>query len=307
MKWTLAATVTAIALVLGCGATRPPNQLVDARIAYQKASANPAAPMATASLFEAKQALDAAERAYQDGEMTNAKNLAYIAHRKALAAEAKAETMRAVEMKRVALADFQHFREIQAIARREQLEREKGALAKAQHEADAQRQARESAVVKLGQLDGVRVQESDKGIVLTISGSDLFPTEARRGHDKNELIDMGKDRLAEVAKTLRDDKRTILVLGHTDSQGTHDANQRLSASRAEAVRRHLESEGIPEKRIRSEGMAETLPVAENKSPEGRAENRRIEIIVESSPGSGHPEGAAPAKSKSEPAGKPKKR
>jgi outer membrane protein OmpA-like peptidoglycan-associated protein len=293
MKWTLAAAATAVAMVLGCGATRPPNQLVDARSAYQKASVNPAAPMAAANLVDAKRSLDAAERAFREGELTKAKNLAYIAHRKALAAEAKAETMRLVEAKRVALADFQHFREMQAIARREQLEREKGIEAKAQREADAEKKAREATEEKISQLGGVQVERADRGLVLTISGATLFASEPKHGHDEDELLDAGKDRLAEVAKALKDDKRTILVVAHTDDRGKHDANRRLSEERAEAVRRYLQREGIDEQRLRSEGMGDSAPIADNASKEGRAENRRIEIVLEASPGSGHVEAPPP--------------
>lgn len=281
MKWTLAATATAVGLVLGCGAGRPPNQLVDARTAYQQVSTSPTASLAGTSLFEARQALDAAERAYQANDMTKAKNLAYIAHRKALVAQARADTIHAMETKRVALADFQHFREMQAIATREQLERAKGALASAQREAEAQRQAREAAEAKVAQIEGVQAQKSEKGLVLTISGSVLFAS------NKSELLPDAKDRLAEVAHALKDDKRTLLIVGHTDAQGSHDTNARLSEARANAVRLYLLGEGIAEDRIRSEGMGDALPVADNKSPEGRANNRRVEIILEASPGSGH--------------------
>jgi outer membrane protein OmpA-like peptidoglycan-associated protein len=297
MKWTLATMAAAIGLVMGCGATRPPNQLVDARVAYQQASTSPGAPLATARLFEAKQALEAAEHAYQDGQMNKAKNLAYIAHRKSVAAQAQAETLRAVETKRVALADFQKFREMQALATREQLERAKGALASAQQEADAQRQAREAAEAKIAQIEGVQAQKSEKGLVLTISGSVLFPS------GKSELLPAAKDRLAEVAKALMDDKRSLLVVGHTDAQGTHESNERLSDARAKAVRGFLVEEGVEDTRIRSEGMAESLPVADNKSAEGRANNRRVEIILEAAPGSGHTD--APKKDETEKKGKQK--
>ncbi len=281
MKWTLAATATAIALVIGCGATRPPNQLVDARIAYQQASASAGASMASSNLFEAKQALEAAERAYQKGETTKAKNLAYVAHRKAIAAQAKAETMRAIEMKRVALADFQHFREMQAVALREQMERAKSALADVQRQAEAQKKAREAADDRITKLEGVQAQKTEKGLVLTIAGNVLF------AGSKSELLPTAKDRLAEIARALKDDSRTVLVVGHTDAQGAHEKNARLSEERAKAVRAQLLEDGVGEARLRSEGMAETMPVADNKTPEGRASNRRIEIIVEATPGSGH--------------------
>jgi hypothetical protein len=81
----------------------------------------------------------------------------------------------------------------------------------------------------------------------------------------------------------------MLVVGHTDSQGSDKANDKLSAARAGAVREYLVGEGIEDDRIRSEGVGKKQPIAENTTAEGRANNRRVEIILEASPGSGHTE------------------
>ena len=283
MKRTLVALVTMTTLAAGCASTRPPNQLVDARVAYQQAMMNPAAPLVTADLYEARRALDAAERAYQDGDIEKAKNLAYIAHRRSIAVQAKAETARAVESKRVALVELQQFREAQAVATQKELERAKGALTIAQQEAEAQRQAREAAEEKVIRIEGVQAERSDKGLVLTISGSVLFAS------GKSELLPSAKERLKEVAKALEDDRRSLLVVGHTDAQGSDEANEKLSEERANSVRAYLVSEGIADDRVRSEGMGESQPIADNATPEGRANNRRVEIILEASPGSGHTE------------------
>lgn len=281
MKRTLVSLATVASFALGCGAGRPPNQLVDARIAYQQASQHPAARSASVDLLEAKQALDAAERAYRDGNTEEAKNLGYIAHRRALAAQARADTTRAVETKRVALAEFQRFREMQALASRAELERAKGELSIAQQEAESQRQAREAAEEKLSQIAGVQSQKTEKGVTLTISGSVLFPS------GKAELLPAAKDRLAEVAQAVKDDNRTILVVGHSDALEPPD--ERLSEARANAVRIFLVQQGIQDSRIRSEGMGRSQPIADNATPEGRANNRRVEIVLEASPGSGHTE------------------
>lgn len=280
---TLAAVATVATFAIGCGAGRPPNQLVDARIAYQQASNHPSARMASTDLLEAKQALDGAERAFKDGDDDVAKNLAYIAHRRSLAAQARAETARAGESKRVALAEFQRFREMQALATRSELERAKGALTIAQQEAESQRQAREAAEQQLTQIKDVQAQKSEKGLVLTLSGNVLFPSA------KTELLDTAKDRLADVAKALKEDKRSVLIVGHSDAQGPEDKNQKLSEARANAVRIYLIQQGVEEQRIRSEGAGESQPIADNKSAEGRANNRRVEIILEDTPGSGHTE------------------
>ncbi|HVH46952.1 MAG TPA: OmpA family protein [Labilithrix sp.] len=302
MKRTLVAFAGLATFAIGCGPSRPPNQLVDARVAYQQAIANPGAPLASNDVFEARQSLEEAEKAFQEGDKDKAKNLAYLAHRKALVAQSKADALRATETKRVAIAEFQRAREAQATATRAELERAKGALTIAQQEAEAQRQARTAAEAKVTQIEGIQAQQSERGLVLTLSGSILFPS------GKSELLPSAKERLTEVAKALKDDNRSLLVVGHTDAQGSDAANEKLSEDRAKAVRVFLISQGIEDQRVRSEGMGESQPVADNASAEGRANNRRVEIVLEKSPGSGHteapPKAEQPEKKAKEPAKKP---
>jgi OOP family OmpA-OmpF porin len=69
----------------------------------------------------------------------------------------------------------------------------------------------------------------------------------------------------------------IVAVGHTDSVGTDAYNQKLSIRRAEAVKKHLVSQGIEARRIYVEGKGEAQPVADNKTAEGRTKNRRVQI------------------------------
>ena len=69
----------------------------------------------------------------------------------------------------------------------------------------------------------------------------------------------------------------IVAVGHTDSVGTDAYNQKLSIRRAEAVKKYLVSQGIEAKRIYVEGKGESQPVADNKTADGRAKNRRVQI------------------------------
>ena len=71
---------------------------------------------------------------------------------------------------------------------------------------------------------------------------------------------------------------TFKIVGHTDNVGSKDKNKQLSADRAAAVKNFLVENGINESRIETEGMGDAKPVASNKTPEGRAQNRRIEFI-----------------------------
>lgn len=85
--------------------------------------------------------------------------------------------------------------------------------------------------------------------------------------------------LRALARQLRGGGESISIQGHTDSQGADAANLALSQKRAEAVRRVLEDAGLPGGRLQASGLGATAPVADNQSSDGRARNRRVEIIV----------------------------
>jgi outer membrane protein OmpA-like peptidoglycan-associated protein len=98
--------------------------------------------------------------------------------------------------------------------------------------------------------------------------------------DKATLRPSGKEKLDEALKTLNQyPDMKISVEGHTDSVGSDAYNQRLSERRAATVVSYLESKGIASSRLTSRGFGESKPIADNKTAEGRAENRRVELIV----------------------------
>jgi outer membrane protein OmpA-like peptidoglycan-associated protein len=82
-----------------------------------------------------------------------------------------------------------------------------------------------------------------------------------------------------AADVLKRSMRPILIEGHTDNDGSLAYNQELSKARAEAVARALIANGVPAERITTRGMAWTRPIASNDTPQGRAQNRRVEILV----------------------------
>jgi OmpA-OmpF porin, OOP family len=98
--------------------------------------------------------------------------------------------------------------------------------------------------------------------------------------DKSVLKPEGKAKLDDlVGKVKGINLEVIIAVGHTDSVGTDAYNQKLSVRRAEAVKAYLVSKGIEKNRVYTEGKGEKQPVADNKTAEGRAKNRRVEIEV----------------------------
>ena len=98
--------------------------------------------------------------------------------------------------------------------------------------------------------------------------------------DKAVLKPEGKAKLDDlVGKVKGINLEVIIAVGHTDSVGADTYNQKLSVKRSEAVKAYLVSKGIEKNRVYTEGKGEKQPVADNKTKEGRAKNRRVEIEV----------------------------
>ncbi|TSA13398.1 MAG: OmpA family protein [Betaproteobacteria bacterium] len=98
--------------------------------------------------------------------------------------------------------------------------------------------------------------------------------------DKSALKPEGKAKLDDLVGKLKAvNLEVVIAIGHTDSIGSNAYNQKLSLRRAASVKAYLVSKGIEANRIYTEGKGETQPVADNKTKEGRAKNRRVEIEV----------------------------
>jgi OOP family OmpA-OmpF porin len=98
--------------------------------------------------------------------------------------------------------------------------------------------------------------------------------------DKAVVKPEGKSKLDDLANKVRGiNLEVVIAIGHADSIGSDAYNQKLSLRRAESVKAYLVSKGIEPNRVYTEGKGEKQPVADNKTREGRAKNRRVEIEV----------------------------
>ena len=98
--------------------------------------------------------------------------------------------------------------------------------------------------------------------------------------NKSVIKPEGKAKLDDLIGKIKDiNLEVIIAVGHTDSVGSDAYNQKLSIRRSEAVKAYMVSKGIEKNRVYTEGKGEKQPVADNKTAEGRAKNRRVEIEV----------------------------
>jgi outer membrane protein OmpA-like peptidoglycan-associated protein len=280
-----------LVLASACGSTPAPLELQDARSAYLRAEqAGTASQYRPDQLHEAKVALDRAEKSYADNPgAQKTRDLAYVAERRAEIADIQARDAKAAQDKAQAEQDMQRLTQTQLSqahqqlsAAGQQLAGTAQQLAGTQEQLAAERKARgeadkrlKDALDKLAAASAAAIKEEPRGTVITIPSGVLFTS------GKSALLPGAQTRLTAVAEALKgQDDRKIIVEGHTDSQGSDAFNQELSMARAQSVRDFLTSRGVPSERITSQGFGPSRPVADNKSPEGRANNRRVEIIIE---------------------------
>lgn len=101
------------------------------------------------------------------------------------------------------------------------------------------------------------------------------------GSGDAELTETGQQRLAQMANQLKTDNQNVYleIQGHTDATGSEDLNYELGLKRAEAVRRYLYTQEVALDRMATISYGENEPVADNSTAAGRAENRRVSIVV----------------------------
>jgi outer membrane protein OmpA-like peptidoglycan-associated protein len=278
----------ALALFTGC-AHAPPTELVDARHAYEQARIGPASTLVPAELHKAHEALEVAEASFEaDPKGYETRDLAYVAQRSAQKASALAQV--AIEQQTAETADAKFITTQTAIMKdtKASLQASEAAgVASAEdlRDSEAARATSETARVKADEdraAADVRTAAAlaalskmeERGLVITLSGSVLFRSA------EATLLPAATIKLDEVAVALLTTKeRSLVIEGHTDAEGEPAYNLDLSQRRAEAVKTFLVGRGYDAALIKANGIGEDHPIADNTSPEGMANNRRVEIVV----------------------------
>jgi outer membrane protein OmpA-like peptidoglycan-associated protein len=121
---------------------------------------------------------------------------------------------------------------------------------------------------------GVSVTRNGDNLVLNMPGNITF------GTGSSDLNPGFFNVLDSVALVLKEYDKTIIdVAGHTDSVGSDSTNQALSERRAATVGKYLEGKGVADQRVATTGYGKTHPVASNDTPDGRQQNRRVELTL----------------------------
>ncbi len=254
----------------------------EARIMAVKQKAE-AEAQAAAAAREAKARADAEAEAKRRADAEVARQQAEQARAQAEQAQAEAE-----KAKQEALAAAQEAArqkeeaekaKAEALAQQQTLaaEAEKAKAAAAQSETLRQQAEQEKAELRarlLQQLNSIlATRDSARGLIANMSDV-LF----RSG--SFELLPGARERLAKVSGIiLAYPSLHLAVEGHTDSIGSDEYNQNLSEQRAQAVRDYFVQQGIPANAIEAQGFGKTEPIASNDTPEGRQQNRRVELIL----------------------------
>ena len=276
--------------IAGCGPSQKEmmakDQMDRAKKAYAEAKANPNveayAPM---ELQEAGKAFQEAEKAKETEDILQ---LGYIAERKTQYAVTIADgkvAERDIDKLNVEKAEMNARKqtlEAEQARKAAAAETEKAAMAGRQAEqakSAAEMEAAKAAKAKaesdqlMKELASLKAQQTERGIVLTI-GDVLFATgKADLSPDANQSV----AKLAEFLK--KSPNRNVLIEGHTDSVGKDDSNLALSQKRADSVKARLVGDGIAPARITTVGYGKKFPVASNDTKAGKAQNRRVDVVI----------------------------
>ena len=228
--------------LLACAATPPPSELVDAREVLRTARLSDARHQSPADLHEADEALKLAEARFADSP--------------------SADLTRAT-------AYMAHRRALWAMSRVNE------------KKAHAERAAGEQELERMKQAEIAQQQQQQfvspkEQLVITLSASVLFAP------GKITLLAAAQQVLSDIARTVQDDPRHVVVLGRADAQGNTEASMKIAQARAEAVRAFLVSKGVPGGRVSARATGQ--PATDDGSTPGQANDPRLDIVLGDKPG-----------------------
>jgi outer membrane protein OmpA-like peptidoglycan-associated protein len=286
----------AASLLAACASVPQRSAQVDqARAEIDTLAQEPLAQQAAGrDLAAARESLQQADVAQQhDQPPAIVDHLAYLAMRHAQAGEARVseararqEVARAQEDRNKILLDSRtrEARNAQAQAQDAQAKAQNAQAdaQSAQAQADLAKNAALAAQAQLAstqqQLADLQAKKTDRGMVVTL-GDVLFDTGQATLKPGADLV------IGRLATFLNANPQTkIMIEGHTDSRGTDEYNDALSERRARAVSNALSVRGVSQDSLRTMGRGKAYPVASNDTPEGRQQNRRVEIIFSDASG-----------------------
>jgi outer membrane protein OmpA-like peptidoglycan-associated protein len=265
-----------------------PFELYQARNAVQIARYQKADQYAADSFNKAAKALDKAEATQKDKK--GKKDTVIMASREAVQAAEDAigvAAKRAEEEKLAAAQAEAAKQQAQAQAATAQAAKAQAQVETTQQQAQAQAAQAQAATAQAGrasvqkqradllkQLNRIlATTDTDRGLVVTMAGVTFASGSAK-------LQPAARENLAKLAGIIATHPSLKLdIEGYTDSAGKDETNQELSQKRAEAVQAYLTEQGIPASSLTAKGLGKASPVAPNDTAEGRAKNRRVEIIV----------------------------
>lgn len=155
----------------------------------------------------------------------------------------------------------------------EQRRADEARVADLQKAREGQQQSEEALQKTLAEL--AQVRQEARGLIVTLPGSIYFDV------NKSDVKPAMRERLTEIARALATvPERRLLIEGHTDSDGAAAYNLDLSRLRAQSIRSVLVAGGVSPDRIETDGYGETRPVGPNTNAAGKAQNRRVEIVLQ---------------------------
>lgn len=206
-----------------------------------------------------------AEQARREAEQARLISEAQAEDARRAREEAEAAAQREMESSRTAMQAQEEAAQARALAASSVTEAEL-----ARREAQL---ATEQANTLRRQLENLQLRQTESGVVVTL-GDVLFET------GETELRGEAMESLVEVVDLLQSEpEKDIRIEGHTDSTGNSETNLRISQERAESVLEALVSLGVDAGRITAAGMGQDFPIATNETEEGRAQNRRVDVIL----------------------------